>query len=255
MGFPEIEGTSGAATLWGLIMGPLTVNHETKIVWRMTGSGPLSLTAVDPTGGRHQPTWGPVSHGESSNYDRPGEEWGAGYTFATAGIAGQGGTGRADLYPQSPTKGCHLTHRLPSSVPVEALKLTGPREYVPAEGVEARHSSRELLDEFDSLDERWLHRHDDAALDDVDAFLTTHGPIGDPAAAAHDVAVYLCNWVVANNPAARWVFEGPTCFVELGHNQLDPYRTVAQCITDHQPIAHRFVQHVMTMGDGSPQRR
>lgn len=148
-----------------------------------------------------------------------------------------------------------MIHRLPSSLPLDVLKSPGPRGYLPAEGVETRPSSRELLDEFDSLDEPWLRRHDEASLDEVDAFLIHHGQIHDPAAAAHDIAVYLCNWIVTNNPVARWVFEGPTCFVQLGDGQLDPYRTVAQCITNPQPIARRFVQHVMTMGDSAPQSR
>jgi hypothetical protein len=88
-GFPEVQGTSDRIQMWGLIMAngpdnPLRVNEEVKIVWRITGSGPLHLTMLDPGGRAHQLLWGPDPH-LSSDYDRPGEEWGAGYRFTEPG--------------------------------------------------------------------------------------------------------------------------------------------------------------------------
>ena len=86
----EVQGTPRRADtqLWGWLMStdplPPRVGHELKIVWRMTGSGPLHLTARGPDGVSHSPRWGPEAH-TGSNYDRPGDEWGAGYVFGKPG--------------------------------------------------------------------------------------------------------------------------------------------------------------------------
>jgi len=84
----QVQGTGHGAQLWGLLMfahvGPPRVGDQEKIVWRMTGSGPLTLTAVSPGGVRHRPVWGPDAHG-GSNWNKPGQEWGAGYVFTTPG--------------------------------------------------------------------------------------------------------------------------------------------------------------------------
>lgn len=83
-------GASGPGVrLWGLIMHqrgalPPRVGEELKIVWRMTGSGDLTLSMIDPGGRPAKLLWGPDPHGGSS-YDRPGDEWGAGYRFTHAG--------------------------------------------------------------------------------------------------------------------------------------------------------------------------
>jgi hypothetical protein len=84
-GFPEVEGSSNDVRLWGLIMAdgpdnPLRVNEQVKIVWRITGAGELRLTSIAPDRGTHPLQWGPDAH-LSSTYQRPGEEWGAGYLF------------------------------------------------------------------------------------------------------------------------------------------------------------------------------
>lgn len=54
VGGPEVQGYGTGAQLYGLIMSrefPLTAGpNEVKIVWRMTGSGPLELAAYDPKG-------------------------------------------------------------------------------------------------------------------------------------------------------------------------------------------------------------
>jgi hypothetical protein len=88
-GFTEVRGTSHAIQMWGLIMvagpvQPLHVKEDVKIVWRITGSGPLHLATVGPDGRRHRLQWGPELHG-GSNYNRPGDEWGAGYRFDRPG--------------------------------------------------------------------------------------------------------------------------------------------------------------------------
>jgi hypothetical protein len=84
----EVQGTGHGATLYGLIQSaaplPVRTGQQVKIVWRMTGSGPLRLSATSPQGKPAALQWGPEIHG-GSNYDRPGHEWGAGYLFPTAG--------------------------------------------------------------------------------------------------------------------------------------------------------------------------
>jgi hypothetical protein len=83
-----VEGTSHGATLWGLLMFPhalpARVGDQEKIVWRMTGTGLLTLQAIGPDGRHHQLAWGPDAH-QSSNWDKPGDEWGAGYVFTAPG--------------------------------------------------------------------------------------------------------------------------------------------------------------------------
>jgi hypothetical protein len=60
------------------------VGDEEKIVWRMTGTGPLTLEAIGPGGIRRRPIWGPNFH-EGSSWNKPGDEWGAGYVFSAPG--------------------------------------------------------------------------------------------------------------------------------------------------------------------------
>jgi len=75
----ELEGSAGDVQLHGLVMAaPITVGKLVKIVWRMTGSGPLTATATDPDGQPLALEFGPTRH-LSSNYNRPGDEWGTGY--------------------------------------------------------------------------------------------------------------------------------------------------------------------------------
>ncbi len=85
---PQVEGTGHGATLWGLLMFahplPARVGDQEKIVWRMTGTGFLTLEAIGPDGTRHRLAWGPDLH-EGSNWDKPGDEWGAGYVFTAPG--------------------------------------------------------------------------------------------------------------------------------------------------------------------------
>ena len=84
---PEVQGTASRGELWGLLFltgDSIRVGDEVKIVWRMTGRGALHLTATAPDGKREPLQWGPEPH-EGSNYQRPGDEWGAGYRFTKAG--------------------------------------------------------------------------------------------------------------------------------------------------------------------------
>jgi hypothetical protein len=55
-----------------------------KIAWRMTGAGIFSVTAIGPGGRRLRPAWGPDVY-DGSTWDRPGGEWGTGFTFTTSG--------------------------------------------------------------------------------------------------------------------------------------------------------------------------
>jgi hypothetical protein len=84
----EIHATSTGGEVWGLALGPgpvpPLVGETLKIVWRVTGSGPLEIRFTDPSGRRHPLTFGPEAH-SSSSYHRPGDEWGSGFRFTRAG--------------------------------------------------------------------------------------------------------------------------------------------------------------------------
>jgi hypothetical protein len=85
----EVQGTvSGGLELWGLVEPqnglPVRSDSSVKIVWRMTGAGPLRLTAIGPVGEKLLPDFGPEIHGGSS-WTRPGDEWGSSFTFPTPG--------------------------------------------------------------------------------------------------------------------------------------------------------------------------
>lgn len=78
---------SGSGSLFGLVFGGYPARADgstTKIAWRMTGSGPLVLLATDPDGHRLPATFGPEPH-TGSNWSRPGDEWGSGFTFTSPG--------------------------------------------------------------------------------------------------------------------------------------------------------------------------
>ena len=81
----ERQGVGDGATLWALFFGPRVVaGQEIKIVWRMTGTGDVTMTAEGPGGRVLKPSWGPEAHG-GSNYTRPGDEWGTGWVFPQPG--------------------------------------------------------------------------------------------------------------------------------------------------------------------------
>lgn len=84
-GLAEVRATATGIEAWGLLweMPPLPRNEEIKMVWRVTGSGEFDIEAAHddaPTA----PTWGPNDHQES-NFERPGDEWGTAFVFASPG--------------------------------------------------------------------------------------------------------------------------------------------------------------------------
>ncbi|MEU6411436.1 hypothetical protein [Microbispora sp. NPDC046933] len=83
---PEVRGAGRGAEVWGLMFAPvpLAAGREVKIVWRMTGEGPLRVTAALPDGTAARLTWGPEAHG-GSTWHRPGQEWGTGFVFPKPG--------------------------------------------------------------------------------------------------------------------------------------------------------------------------
>lgn len=85
---PEVQGIGRDATIYGLVFlthpGPVRVGEELKIVWRMTGQGDLSVSYFAPDGRPGVLTFGPEAHG-GSTYQRPGDEWGTGFSFDAAG--------------------------------------------------------------------------------------------------------------------------------------------------------------------------
>ncbi|TDE58215.1 hypothetical protein E1295_06340 [Nonomuraea mesophila] len=86
-GFPEVRGTARDAELWGLLFvgeTPLRHGDEVKIVWRMTGEGPLRVAASLPDGTAATLAWGPEEH-DGSSWRRPGQEWGTGFVFPEPG--------------------------------------------------------------------------------------------------------------------------------------------------------------------------
>lgn len=86
-GTQELRGTvTPGNSLWALIESapPLPVGRVVKTIWRMTGSEPITLMAEGPGSQRLKPDWGPEAH-SGSNWTRPGQEWGAGFTFPVAG--------------------------------------------------------------------------------------------------------------------------------------------------------------------------
>jgi hypothetical protein len=85
-GLIEVHGTARGAELWGLVFAavPLPVGQQVKIVWRMTGDGPLQISVTRSDGMPARRTFGPEEHA-GSTWDRPGQEWGTAFVFPKAG--------------------------------------------------------------------------------------------------------------------------------------------------------------------------
>ena len=94
-GLVEAKGTAAAGEMWVLLFqgvwtrgGNATftgaVGRPFKIVWRMTGRGPLRVAFTAPTGRARPLAFGPEAHSASS-YHRPGDEWGTGFVFDEPG--------------------------------------------------------------------------------------------------------------------------------------------------------------------------
>lgn len=86
MNLKGVQVAASGATAWALFFGdfPIRVGVEEKIVWRMTGTGKFHIVARNATGREVRPKWGPELHGGSS-FHRPGDEWGTGFVFPSAG--------------------------------------------------------------------------------------------------------------------------------------------------------------------------
>jgi hypothetical protein len=89
----EVFGTASGAQLWALAATDASgevavlngvIGKEKKIIFRMTSGVPTNFYAVAPDGVRAMPIWGPTPHG-SSDWNRPGHEWGAGFVFGQTG--------------------------------------------------------------------------------------------------------------------------------------------------------------------------
>jgi hypothetical protein len=81
----EFRGTSDSALLSGLIFATRSSAHvgdNVKYVVRMTGTGPLVVTARGPSGTQISLT--PTPH-TGSTFDRPGDEWDFSITYPDAG--------------------------------------------------------------------------------------------------------------------------------------------------------------------------
>ena len=81
----EIQGTAQGVELWALLAGRLQAKEQIKIVWRITGNGTdFHVVALGPQGIRAPLIFGPEQH-RGSNWNRPGAEWGTGFSLPVAG--------------------------------------------------------------------------------------------------------------------------------------------------------------------------
>lgn len=75
----EVEGSSqDGITLYGQVQSReflLVSAAEKKIVWRISGTGQPAIAVTRPDGTQSRLSWGPEFH-FSSNYPRPGDEYG-----------------------------------------------------------------------------------------------------------------------------------------------------------------------------------
>jgi hypothetical protein len=80
-----LKGAARNGELWALPIGdfPPKTGQELKLVMRVTGTGDISVVAVGPNGARHGPI--ETQRHVTSNFDRPGEEWGSFFTFDRSG--------------------------------------------------------------------------------------------------------------------------------------------------------------------------
>ncbi len=86
-GFTTVGQAAAGTSLLGLVFAryPVPASTEpTKIAWRMTGAGPLLISAVSPDGRVSAPSWGPEPH-TGSNWVAPGDEWGTGFVLTQHG--------------------------------------------------------------------------------------------------------------------------------------------------------------------------
>jgi hypothetical protein len=86
IGLPEMQADAAGGEVWALLLSGPTIraNHPTNIVWRATGSGAFQVVALGADIGKLAPASGPDPHG-SSNWRRPGDEWGTTFVFPQPG--------------------------------------------------------------------------------------------------------------------------------------------------------------------------
>lgn len=129
----------GSNQFWGLLFVdniPLPREQGVKIVWRMTGSGPLQLAAYGPDGTRVLPDW-LEAHGTSSWNTHPGYEWGSGFTFPRAGcweVVATRSVGRPCRFARGLTSG-----------PVSMARRTPTRRRMPVDSRNVRVGHANLL--------------------------------------------------------------------------------------------------------------
>ncbi|MEO6652819.1 MAG: hypothetical protein ABIP17_09215 [Ilumatobacteraceae bacterium] len=83
----DIEVWALSFATWPLPPGGpirIPVGEEVKIVWRSTGAGRFAIESRTSEAAAIDPTWGPEAH-DSSNWSRPGQEWGTGWIFPSTG--------------------------------------------------------------------------------------------------------------------------------------------------------------------------
>jgi hypothetical protein len=81
-GQPEARAGTDA---WALLFNrpPFKAGAPMKIAWHIAGTGSFVARAYSPGGRQAPPDW-LEPHG-ASNWDRPGNEWGTGFTLPSAG--------------------------------------------------------------------------------------------------------------------------------------------------------------------------
>jgi hypothetical protein len=85
-GTNELKGSTGSGELWAFVEQglPVRAGHPWKIIWSISGSGPLRIAGSQQDGTQAQVTFGPVEH-ISSTWHRPGSQWGSAMLFSKAG--------------------------------------------------------------------------------------------------------------------------------------------------------------------------
>jgi hypothetical protein len=74
------EGVTAFGLLFGAEADAIPGDGSTvKMAVRMTGAGELAVHLIGPDGSEEPLAWGPEPHG-GSNFDRPGQEWGIGFS-------------------------------------------------------------------------------------------------------------------------------------------------------------------------------
>ena len=84
--FTDVRVPSTRGTVWAVAQGrvPPEVGDTLKVVWRVTGSGPLRVTFTSPSGTSKALDFGPEPH-LASTFRHPGDEWGTGFGFDAPG--------------------------------------------------------------------------------------------------------------------------------------------------------------------------